>query len=54
MWFIKKVIKSKRIDNISLNTCKPFLEIPNVKEITDGFALLLGSPSYFRNTNTKY
>ena len=42
----QKVTKYQKIDNISLYTRKPFLEIPNVKEITDGFALLLGSPSY--------
>ena len=42
----KKVIKSQRVDDISSHPCKPFLEIPNVEEITDAFALLLGSPSY--------
>ena len=41
MWFIEKEIESQRIDNISFYTCKPFLKIPNVEEIMDGFALLL-------------
>ena len=42
----QKVIKSQRINNISYYTCKPFLEIPNVEKITDGFVLLLGSLSH--------
>ena len=54
MRFIKKELKPQRIDNLTYYTCNPFLEIPNVLEITDEFALLLGSPSYLAGMLQRY